>query len=167
MPTFYNNKWNDYSLKVTNSSPIRQILKFYTFCLNTELIPYFYSTEINYDLLLVRHRKRKNANIQYEWQLIKMPEMQVVDEYKGAGDINVSKLTTRNWKTKGIHLGRISRMGQYKVQAKISNGIESSGFMDIAEFVIKDKDEFGMYILWIIISVVIGAIVGAIVGSQI
>jgi hypothetical protein len=167
MPTFYKQTWKDYTIAATNSSFIRQLMKFYSFGANTELLPYFYSTLICFDLSLIRHKKTHDKQLRYEWQLIKSVEKEAIDSYKGDGVIKVSKITTRNWKNNAVHVGRIPKAGQYKVQLKLSNEIEASSYMDIAEFTIKDKDEFGAQLLWILVSALIGAIVGAVIGTAV
>ena len=168
MPTFYKQTWGDYTVQVRNNSPLRNLMRFYSLGFNTEMLPYFYSTYLRFDIELMRHKKYSDNQLRYEYRLFDSIKKEVIDGIKGDGYIKkISKLTVRNWKSNAIDIGRLSETGQYKLQLTLSNDIKSSPFLDVAEFTIKDKDEFGANMLWVLASAVIGAIVGVIIGSQI
>lgn len=172
MPTFYNDaNWKGYSVYARNHSFLREILRFYSFNISTELLPYFYSTTLCFDLQLRRHIYNREKELNYEYRLLESIEDKTIDKYNGGGIFKITKAATifmQTWNYKAINLKRISKTGkQFRLQIKLSDGIDSSDFMDLAEWTIRDKDDFGVGLLWILVSAIIGAIIGAIVGSKI
>jgi len=164
MPTIYPSRWNDYTIRVVSSSLLRQIITVYSFVFNTDPLPYFYSTFICYNLGILPHRKARDRELHYDWQLVKSIGNEKVNGKEGNGSIKLHRFPLICWKNEAIKIGRIPEIGQYKIQMKISGRTESSPcpYIDIAEFTIRDKDEFGIGLIWIIVSAVIGAVVGAI-----
>lgn len=162
MPTIYPSRWNDYTIRVVSSSLLRQIVTIYSF-LNTDPFPYFYSTHICYNLGIWRHGKTKGKELHYNWRLVKSISNEEIKGRAGDGTIKLHKLRIMNWKNEAIKVGRVSETGQYKLQVKITDKVGTSPYIDIAEFTIKDKDEFGVGLVWIVVSAIVGAIVGAII----
>jgi hypothetical protein len=163
MPTIYPSRWGDYTIRVISSSLLRQLITVYSLFSNTDPLPYFYSTFICYNLGILPHKEPQNRELSYDWRLAKSASNEEVKDRKGNGIIRLHRFRLMKWKSEAIKIGRISEPGQYKVQTRISDGTETSPYIDIAEFTIKDKDEFGTGLVWIIVSAVIGAIVGAII----
>jgi len=163
MPTIYPSRWNGYTIRVISSSLLRQIITVYSFLPNTDPLPYFYSTFICYKLGILPHKKAQDRELDYDWRLVESASNEEVKDRKGNGIIKLHKFRLMKWRSEAIKIGRIPKTGQYKVQIKIGSRTETSPYIDIAEFTIKDKDEFGTGLVWIIVSAVIGAIVGAII----
>jgi len=161
MPTFYKGNWGDYTVQIRNSSFFRELMRFYSFGANTEILPYFYSTYIKYNLLIKCNKKRAEDKINYEWVLSQ--SLNDIPVRKDEGSIGIRKWTVNNKKNDAIDIRRISKIGQYKLKIKLYTGHSTSSYMDIAEFTIKDKDEYGFYLLLALISAGIGAAIGAIV----
>lgn len=163
MPTFYPQKWGEYTVQAKNSRILRDIMRFYSFGASTEILPYFYSTDIVWDLLVICHKRGTATSLNYEWVLSQIDDKPTNNT--GRGNISISNLTVRNNQKNAIQIGRVSKTGQYKVKIRLSDGVMASPFMDIAEFTIKDKDEFGGKLFLVLVSAIVGAIVGGLIAA--
>lgn len=166
MPTYYPIRWDNYSIRIIHEHFFRQIITIYSLA-NTEILPYFYSTWLSFNLMIRRHAYDKNIKeLYYKWRLVKSENNEIVEGKMGEGRIKIHRWWLLNEKYHAIELKRISKQDQYKLQIEITDVNKTSPYFDILEFTIKDKDEYSLNLFWVIISAIIGAVVGGIVGSH-
>ncbi|MDD5126614.1 MAG: hypothetical protein PHR43_00710 [Dehalococcoidales bacterium] len=165
MATYYPIKWGDYAVQVNCEGLTHLLSKMYSFFYQTDIIPFFYSTYISYELMIRRNTLLTKKTLGYEWRLVNSETDEQVSNKYGAGEIKLHRLWVLKFKSKAIDIGRLKK-NQYKLQMRLTDGDKASSFFDVTEFTIKDKDEFGGNLFLMIGSAIIGGIIGAIIGSN-
>jgi hypothetical protein len=112
-----------------------------------------------------QHKLSKIKELEYEWRLVKGNSNELCKS--GKGKIRLHRWWILSEQSKAIVLKRISEQEQYRLQIRIIDNKDTSPYMDMLEFTIKDKDDYGMNLLWVIVSALIGAVVGAIIGTSV
>jgi hypothetical protein len=179
MPAFFMQDWNRYKVKIVPNDSIRNFVR--TLLLSHDILPYFYGP-ISFNLKITTPPKKDVSNqiIDYKWALccsrdekqikfgegkIQFTDIKPYDTEKNKkGDMTRINKTVFS-KIGAIDLGHMSILDQYKITMNFSDsaGITSED-MIMAEFTLKDRDEFSLNIVSILLAAFFGAAFG-ILGS--
>jgi hypothetical protein len=164
MPTFNKQRWNGYAFQFRVHDCIRGFIHS---IFHHDFLPYFYGTNIVFDQEVYRIDKNADKTIKYNWRLCSPNEQQEYDS--GNGSIETSVISYKHfhlpsYQEKSIDIGRLSICIQYKVQIMYSTSKEVSPYITIAEFTLKDRDEFYAQIVIPVLLAIAVSLVGGIVG---
>jgi hypothetical protein len=159
MPAFQRQRWGNYNVQAQPSDPKRIIVGGLFF---VHLLPYFYGTNIQFDLVTWRRDKKAERYINYEWQLCSPDEHDVIRH--GEGEVDAKFIHFYNFKKNAINIGLLSICRQYKVRLRVGDRISGWGdYKTIVEFTLKDLDDFyTQFVLPILVALFIGFIGGVI-----
>jgi len=140
LPAFQTQQWEGYSIRIEPSDTLR-ILSF-------DLLPYFYGTNIRLSLLASRKNRNVDKNIKYKWMICSPDEQQIFKT--GQGDFTIASTCKylQSRKRYAIDIGYLSIPAQYKVKLQLIAGGNTSNHMTVAEFTLKDRDDFYTQIFW-------------------
>ena len=160
MPAFQQQRWHDYKIVAQPSDIKRIILGAFLW---THLLPYFYGTNIQFDLVVWRFGKEADKSIRCEWELCSPDDKKRFGHGDSQLNASIYGGFFYNFNKYAINIGRLSICRQYKVRYKLTDSKETSDFMTVAEFTLKDLDDFyAQYVLPIFVYLFIGFIGGVI-----
>jgi len=169
MPAFIRCKWEDYRVAIipSMSDKKRKALFIIT---KHELIPYLWGANIYFDLTVIPPKNYNSSRtIEYSWKLYKKEDKSPVKTSRGTFRFSEVKSPrkpitgdiVRGWngwhrngfiKFQAVNLGYISATDQYKVTMQFnSEDGTMSEELPMAEFTIRDRDEFYTQIMWALI----------------
>jgi hypothetical protein len=161
MPTFRRwQQFDGYFCKAEHSYGKRHLIGYFF----TDALPYFYGTNIQLTLLAYRKNRKVAKNTEYEWILCGSDE-QPVPQKTGKGNfiINRTSKYSPSRKLRAIDIGYLSKVMQYKVKMRLISESGESDYITIAEFTLKDRDEFYTQVFWpAFIATTIGLLLGVI-----
>jgi len=148
MAEFKTLKWKDNFIKLCpNNKDIRDIIG---------LLPYFWSNEIIFDLMLWSKKDiKKNAIWEYKWELVDIENKLIKgDKYNIEITEKEYAKSKRIRKEGAVVLGYLHPNKHYRVFITLTNEIGDKSERYLAcTFSLKDKDEFRMQILILLIGI--------------
>ncbi|MGD0355495.1 MAG: hypothetical protein ABSB31_08645 [Dehalococcoidia bacterium] len=157
MPIFKEQRWESYKIKVQSNNWLRALLGFFSL---HDVIPYLYGKDILFDLRIFKTDKKADTEINYKWELASSADEKTVLRH-GQGKLNVDY--PYNVKHRAIEIIDLSICQQYKIKLRLANTKGTSDFLTIAEFTLKDRDDFYVNrILPIVITTLFGLACGLI-----
>jgi hypothetical protein len=130
------------------------------------LLPYFWDGDIVFDLI---HTPPENApeiegEWQYHWELTDL-DSSVAKKGQGEFPLSHKGVTTRRlFQARAISLGHLIPYRHYVLKIAFTNKLgERSDTLNAATFTVKDRDDFHMEALILLMGIVIGLIVGLLV----
>ena len=164
MPSFNLNKWHGYDFRVLpKKDSIRDLV--YWILLRNEIIPYFYGTDIIFDLGIIPPPKAKiNETIEYTWELCTADDGKTIKEDEGA--IIIKTLHRINRKVEAIKIGYLSKVQQYQLILYVTSSVYGkSPKMIAADFTLMDRDVFNVNLIWTLAGALIGLVIGYLIGN--
>jgi hypothetical protein len=155
MPIFKEQRWETYKIKAQPNNWLRALLGFFS---RHDVIPYLYGTDILLDLIIFKTDRKADKEINYEWELFSSIDEKTVLKH-GQGKLTINYPYSIN--ERAIEIIDLSVCQQYKVKLRLSNINGTSNSMTVAEFTLKDRDDFYVNrILPIFIVAIFGFICG-------
>jgi hypothetical protein len=84
MPSFPTQRWDGYVMQAQPSDPKRILIGGLLF---VHLLPYFYGTNIQFDLVSWRKESKAERYINYKWQLCSPDEQEIIKKDTGKLDV--------------------------------------------------------------------------------
>lgn len=165
MPKFRTHNWNGYNIRLFhNEQSIRSFLS---------VIPFFWDSEVVFDLGIGLPQGRKEKAIEdtwiYKWELCDLGDTLI--KYAGQNTVKVSKLGFRRYltlywpwgKNRAVVLGLLPPNKHYQLYMTFT-GLYSgkSDRLLFATFTTKDRDEVYMQLFIALIVVIAGIFIGVI-----
>jgi hypothetical protein len=154
MPVCYEVKeWNGWNIQACPSD-IRQVFG---------LLPFFWGSDISYNLLFKSLTgKPRTIGVRLKWQLTDSDNT-VIKSGKGVVDTQIARIKQNKYKA--IMLGRLHTTEQYLLKVSFANinDTEWSEYQEMAEFTLKDREDFNISIINLLGGAVAGAIAGGVI----
>ena len=164
MPSFNLHKWNSYQFRVLpRDGSFRDFI--YTMLFKNGIIPYFYGTNIIFDLAMLPPRgARLNETFEYIWELRDSDGDKIIK--RGKDSIITRSLNRPTRKAEAIKIGYLSKVQQYQLTIRfISSMYGDSEIMTAVDFTLLDRDIFNMKLIWILAGAIVGVVIGYFIGS--
>jgi hypothetical protein len=150
-------KWGNYKLQLQPPPTDKRS------AIIINLLPYFWDSEIKFDLVITLKNKKLNPDtITYEWELIDIDGAVLK---KDSGAVPISHLTIfKDWVRKdlAISLGYLHPNKHYKLFMKFTDVYGNNTRELMGAFTIKDRDEYYMQLLILIVGIAFSFILWAI-----
>jgi hypothetical protein len=157
MPSFGKVKWEGYSIRVFETE--RDIYRLFP------IIPYFWDTNINLDIVIDAPKKVRQAtgtSLKYEWELLDLDDNVVRSGQGSYGFITGSFSSAR--KHDAIKIGYLKPQQCYRLEITLTDiHGNTSAPLQIATFTIKDRDELYMQLFIALIAIIMALILGFVV----
>jgi hypothetical protein len=194
MPTFTSLNWNGYKIKIWPSDPMRMAVYHILRC---EFIPYLCEVDIVFDIRIQTPRKFDRTEIiNYHWELWSREKESIIDKgegiFKGEGTFQFTnikpskkarKATTGDMiqpclqlpfsktvfrKLRAINLECVSGTDHYEIKMRFTNIVGISSVPEVgARFVIKDREDFNIQLVLLLVGAFAGlvcAVIGGVIG---
>lgn len=181
MPYFAMQRWNGYAIHLISRDYTRNIIR--ECLLKHDIIPYFYGP-MSFDLHIKAPKELPSKSIKYEWSLLSSDDGKEIKKGEGVMPLtytNPFQMETAKegdathyprlpWdkhrklrKIKAVDLGHLSKLAQYNIQMRFTDdGQNVSPCMIMVEFTLKDRDEFYLNAVLLLIGALIAVMAGSI-----
>ena len=151
MPHLKKIRWNDYKIQIQPAQRDKRSLLF------INLLPFFWDGEIRFDLVITPRSKMPDDTWTYKWELRDLDNTVIK---KGQDTIEISHMTLlKDWVRKelAISLGYLHPNKHYNLFITFTNGLGlQSDRLPMAAFTVKDRDEYYMQLLILLVALGFG-----------
>jgi hypothetical protein len=152
MPLFKEQRWNGYRIRTFPTD--RDLIRSADFL---RLIPYFWDTEISFDLKIQppNHKTNIDEIWEYEWELRDL-DGNILKHNRGEISLIPNEIKKTFWASayRAMVLGNLRPHKEYLLYLALTSGeYGRSEPLKIITFTVKDRDEYYMQLLLLIIAV--------------
>ncbi len=150
MPIFFDRIWFGHEVLLRPHDKYR---KFTRAIFHYDILPYLYGSCIWLDLIIKPRKELKHSEtLQYEWFVQSVDGNQVFEPKKGYARLVPNKKSVIQIATDLIHIP-----SQYKLEMRIGKEkLDDERYEIIADLTVKDRDDFYLHFVWLIVGAVIG-----------
>jgi len=159
MPIFFDRIWFGHEVLLRPHDKYR---KFTRAIFHYDILPYLYGSCIWLDLIIKPRKELKHSEtLQYEWFVQSVDGNQVFEPKKGYARLVPNKKSVIQIATDLIHIP-----SQYKLEMRIGKEeLDDERYEIVADLTVKDRDDFYLHFVWLIVDAVIGFVFTIIGGA--